>query len=175
VACSFALLVNVLLLCSFVWDEVASAWTLRLAWSGVVGVWVAAALFSATKWPQPVDSRMRAPTQDLFPEALAQYLQGNWFQAETLCRRLLRAEERDAEARLMLATVLRRSGRKADAAQELDRLSALTSACSWYREIALERQRLAAPPAVETSSTDTTSVVMEDPSPPQVANNRRAA
>ncbi|HEX3869144.1 MAG TPA: hypothetical protein VHV77_01780, partial [Pirellulales bacterium] len=119
VACLFGAFLNALVLGSFVWDEVASPRVLHVAWSVAIGFWVAAALFSAQKWPSVLEAPPPVSRQDLFPEALGQYLQGNWFGAEALCRRVLRLQDRDAEARLMLATVLRRTGRKVDALQEL--------------------------------------------------------
>ncbi len=152
VACLFAALVNTLVLCQFVWDEVASPALLNVGWSVAVGFWVASALFSAHKWPAPLEALAPVPRQDLFPEALIQYLQGNWVAAETLCRRLLRLQERDTEARLLLATLLRRADRKPEALRELEQLAGQTGAARWYREIVGERQLLVASAAANADA-----------------------
>ena len=51
-------------------------------------------------------------------------------------------DPRDAEARLMLATLLRHEERTAAAAEQLDRLELLETAAAWRHEIAWERERL---------------------------------
>src|SRR5207248_1945092 len=82
---------------------------------------------------------------------LAEYLQGNWFEAERICRELLADEPRDAEAGLLLASVLRCSSRLSEAREALDRLAQSTPADRWSREIAVERERIAARPAQDAS------------------------
>jgi len=76
-------------------------------------------------------------------EALTEYLQGSWFEAEAILGRLLRQVPRDVEGRLLLATVLRRTQRHDEALEQLDRLERLRDAARWSREIADERQRIA--------------------------------
>ena len=69
-----------------------------------------------------------ASTEVLFREALSEYLQGSWFEAETILGRLLHLYPRDVEARLLLATLLRHTRRYQEALDQLDRLERLRDA-----------------------------------------------
>ncbi|HWA98922.1 MAG TPA: hypothetical protein VG713_10540 [Pirellulales bacterium] len=144
VAVSFSLVVNLLLLCTVVWNEVASPGSLRLAWSLVGGFWCAALVFSYRNWPAALEAAsVRADRPDTFPTSLSQYLQGNWFEVERLCRAALTSDPRDADSRLLLASTLRRTDRFAEALEQLDLLSGFTTGAKWTREIASERQQIA--------------------------------
>lgn len=79
---------------------------------------------------------------DLFPAALAEYLQGNWFAAEQRCRELIEQRGDDVEARLLLATLLRHTGRSVEARAALDALAKFDGGAKWALEIAHERERL---------------------------------
>ncbi len=83
------------------------------------------------------------PERDLFLLALGEYLKGNWYEAESVCQQLLRDKARDAEAELMLATILRHTGRYAAARERLDDLKRWDDAAKWEWEIANELERLA--------------------------------
>ncbi|HEX4129334.1 MAG TPA: tetratricopeptide repeat protein [Pirellulales bacterium] len=143
VAVGFSLVFDLLLLSSVVWDEVASPASLRMAWSLLGGFWCGALVFSLRNWPSSVERPIPSSNAGLFPQALLQYLQGNWFEAERLCRQAVLRDPRDGDARLMLATVLRREGRLGEAAEHLDQLASLTAGRKWEQEIADERQRIA--------------------------------
>jgi cytochrome c-type biogenesis protein CcmH/NrfG len=79
----------------------------------------------------------------LFREALHEYLQGSWFEAEAKLGHLLRLDPRDVEGRLLLATLLRHNERHAESIEHLDRLSRLRGADRWSEEIAAERRAIA--------------------------------
>ncbi len=140
---TFAALLNLLLLSRLIWTDFLSADLLRWVVGALSTVWVAAVVTAIRYWPRPLEAFLRSPQQDLFPAALVEYLQGNWFEAERTCRQLLDYEPRDAEARLLLASTYRASGRGAEAAAELDLLCQSTTSARWSQEIAAERQRLA--------------------------------
>ena len=75
------------------------------------------------------DGRTPAELSDhWFREAQAAYLAGDWVSAEQTLLKLLKHDPRDAEARLMLATLWRHEGRRDAAAEELDRLERLETA-----------------------------------------------
>ena len=84
------------------------------------------------------------PSEELYREAQQVYLQGDWVAAEQLLLKLLKLNDRDAEARLMLATLWRHQGRHLEANRQLDKLSRLEAADPWQNEIAVERQENAA-------------------------------
>jgi hypothetical protein len=84
------------------------------------------------------------PREQLFREAQQVYLRGDWVAAEQKLLKLLKLDDRDAEARLMLATLWRHQGRHREASRQLDKLSRLEVADPWQYEIAVERQENAA-------------------------------
>ncbi len=139
-AAGFAVLFDLLLVASYVWVELLSPRDLRLGWMAAGTVWGVSAILSA-------GFRRTAPTttsaERLYREALNEYLQGSWFEAEAILGRLLRSSPRDVEGRLLLATLLRRTRRRDEALDQLDRLEGLRDAARWSREIADERQRIA--------------------------------
>jgi cytochrome c-type biogenesis protein CcmH/NrfG len=70
-------------------------------------------------------------------------LKGDYYQAEHVLEELLRRNLRDVDARLMLATLLRHTGRLDEAAGQLDTLVRLEGASKWQWEIEQERDLLA--------------------------------
>lgn len=141
-ATGFAILVNVLLLATFVWVELVDPRQLQWAWLATGGLWVGSAAVSA--WYGRGVPRRGKAAEAMFREALREYLQGSWFEAEQTLGRLLRLQPRDVEARLMLATLARRTGRYQEALEQLDRLELLEDASKWAREIAEERKSITA-------------------------------
>ncbi len=142
-AVGFAVLLNVLLLASFVWVELLSPGFLRLAWLALAAIWLASAAMSAW-YGRGMTPRKAVSVEAMFTQALSEYLQGNWFEAERILGRLLHMHPRDVEARLMLATLLRHNERYGEASEQLSRLELLTGAANWQREIAVEKQWIAA-------------------------------
>mgnify|MGYP003896200177 CR=1 FL=1 len=84
------------------------------------------------------------PREQLYRDAQQVYLQGDWVATEQLLLKLLKLDDRDAEARLMLATLWRHQGRHREAVRQLDKLSRLEAADPWQHEIAVEREENAA-------------------------------
>jgi hypothetical protein len=77
---------------------------------------------------------------ELFARAQAEYLRGQWFEAESLLLRLLREEPSDAEGRLLLATLYRHTRRPDLAQTQLDRLERMPEGARWRWEIVQERK-----------------------------------
>jgi len=73
---------------------------------------------------------------------LDRYLQADWFESERALRRLLEENPRDLDAGLMLATLLRRTGRPGEAERELDRIERFDGSEKWELEIRRERELL---------------------------------
>lgn len=135
----FALLLNVAILATFVWPELLSPPVRMLAWAAAaILCLVSAALASrhGSGLNRPADER------DLFQRGQAEYLQGNWYQAEALLQQLLRRNPRDIEARLMLATLLRHARRLDDAKAQLRLLQRWERSSAWKVEIENEWERL---------------------------------
>ncbi len=80
--------------------------------------------------------------EDLFRRAQREYLHGNWVQAEQLLSQLTNNDANDAGARLMLVSLLRRTGQFAEASAQLRRLEASDGAAEWQGDIARERKFL---------------------------------
>jgi hypothetical protein len=154
-ACGFAGLLNGLLLTSLVWTELTTP-TFRLAgWLLAGSVWLvsAACTHRSAQGDEDLD---RSRAGDLFPAALGEYLQGNWVTAEQTLQRLLRRSPDDAEARLLLATLWRRTGRRQEAEGALAHLQRLAAGVRWQLEIRRELELLARPRAHETTTVDET-------------------
>ena len=69
-------------------------------------------------------------------------MKGDYYRAEHVLEGLLRRNLRDVDARLMLATLLRHTGRLDEAAGELDALARLEGAGKWELEMRREREFL---------------------------------
>ncbi len=80
--------------------------------------------------------------EDLFARAQGEYLKGNWFECEVAINRLLEEKPDDVDARLLLASLLRRLGHGEEARQRLRELATLEGAGKWQLEIAREWQLL---------------------------------
>jgi hypothetical protein len=158
VAVGFTALANLLAAASFVWTEWLAD---QIRWTAVAAlgvVWLLSWIESRADWrrllaelsageaglPEPSELSDR-----WFREAQAAYLAGDWVVAEQALLKLLKQDARDAEARLMLATLWRHQGRAEAAAEQLDRLERLETAASWKSEISWERERISAASVIE--------------------------
>jgi hypothetical protein len=146
-ALAFAVGLNFALLATFAPDRVGSRfagvggiWTAVLAWVFVLSFWIVGVrtgLRTATrsKGSSPaIDPELEAR----FTAAQQEYLRGHWIEAETLLMQLLVANPHDCEAKLLLASVERRSGRPNDARRTLEQLADMPSAGRWRQEIERE-------------------------------------
>jgi hypothetical protein len=137
-AAGFAALLDSLLVASFVWVELLSPQHLRLAWLATLGLWVSVAAASA--WYGRGRGPRRADAAEaMFRAALSEYLKQNWFEAQRILGQILHHDPRDVEARLMLATLMRHTGRDREALEHLVHLELLNDAGRWAREIASEK------------------------------------
>ncbi len=136
-------LLNTLLLATLVWSEWLGSGVFRLAWCFLILVWVGSAVGSAW-YSGGVVPRRVGSADELFRQALGEYLQENWFEAERILIELLRFRPTDVEARLQLATLLRHNRRYDEATEQLAHLKLLRGAASWSREIEVERRAIIA-------------------------------
>jgi hypothetical protein len=138
-----AAVLDLLLVISFGWTELVSPTVRTMLWVGFGVFWLTAVLRSIRQCTQLALERQVNPEQDAFGEALDHYLKGDYYQAEHVLVGLLERNLRDVEARLMLATLFRHTGRTEEATRELDTLAHFEDAAKWELEIANERALLA--------------------------------
>jgi uncharacterized protein HemY len=140
IGCGMAL--NALLMATWVWIELVGPALVRLGWFLLASVWIVSAVVTAWYGWGVAPRRTRSATA-MFREALGEYLQENWYEAERILGELLAMQPRDVEARLMLATLLRHTGRLTEASEQLQRVALLADARRWTLEIENERQMIA--------------------------------
>jgi len=137
-ALGFTVLLNVLLLGSLVWTRWLPPTMLWAGWGAVVVLW-ACSFWVAHQGGAEQGERKAA---DLLRQATEAYLQGRWFAAESLLERLVQRNRQDVQARLMLATLKRRTGRLEEARVDLENLALLDAARPWLEEIRREQQSI---------------------------------
>ena len=137
-----AALLNLALLGSYGWTEVVAPGLLRALWLLLAAVWVASAVLSLAGSRRQGSAGKADPAGDAFEKALEHYLKGNWFQAERLLADMLRDNAADPEARLMMAALLRHTGRLEEAVEQLDLLTRFDGAQKWEWEVRRERELL---------------------------------
>jgi tetratricopeptide (TPR) repeat protein len=161
VALVAALAVDLALLGTYGWGELFPSAVRSGVWVLVGASWLGLVVMTAGWNTSPLGA-IRPPDDTLFVEARDYYLKGNWFEAERRLKTALRHNERDLESRLLLASLLRHSGRPDEARRELDLIERLEGAAQWEAEIASERRLLAAARAAEKTAP-------AEPSPEAVA------
>lgn len=153
-AVGFAAAVNVALLTTFVWPRFLSRDL--PSWASPLSAWVLVLWLWTLGWRSGAQILSREAAKSLRPDAASDaqlceaqtaYLKGHWLEAESLLVRLLARRPGDAEARLLLASVFRRSGRDELARQQLTALAQLPAAAVWRDEITAELKQLSPPPA----------------------------
>jgi len=152
-ALGFAAAVNLGLVSSLVWSESLPTWLLVAGWFALAAIWLGYAVHGWRLIPILRGEDGSPAREDLFVRAQAEYLNRHWLEAEELLHELLAEREQDAEARLMLATLYRHTGRTAEAADCLMRLERMDAGQRWRVEIVRERRLLemeGTPPATET-------------------------
>lgn len=143
-ALAFAVSVDVAVVTTFIWPDLVELPLTLAAWTAVGVIWLASTVSAAAAFPPPLVRPVPAEVDPLFVKARAAYLARDWVAAETRLRELLALAPTDGEAQLLLATLLRRAGRLAEAGAELEKLSASDAGIRWRAAIAAERQQLAA-------------------------------
>lgn len=152
-AAGFGCLLNLLLVTSFVWTGLVEPALRVAAWTAVSVLWAASGLAS-WRWCRQQAAGQRSSPEDLFPQALNEYLKGNWFEAEAMCNQLVASDARDIEAHLLLAAIGRHTGRWDEARRRLEELRRLEGSAKWDFEMARELERLSPARAGTEAVTD---------------------
>jgi thioredoxin-like negative regulator of GroEL len=134
---------DLLVLATFGWSELIAPGLRSALWAVFALFWIGAAVWSAVQCRRRAAAERPRPAEDGFSEALDHYLKGDYYQAERVLEELLRRNLRDVDARLMLATLLRHTGRLEEATRQLDTLVRLEGAGKWQWEIEREKDLLA--------------------------------
>jgi hypothetical protein len=140
-AVAFSFVLNLAIATTWLWPEWLSAWERLFLWCGLAAIW----LFGLSVAPRRPAASSDTAGEDLFIRATNEYLKGNWYETEALLEQMLRADSRDVEARLMQATLFRRTGRFDEARRSLVRLSREPLARQWTEEVRREWELLEAP------------------------------
>jgi len=144
-AAAFGVLLNFALISTFVWPQLLSRslapWAVpAAAWVLVLWFWMVAAR-SGARFLASEAAREQPPNDEanrLLVQAQAEYLKGHLSEAQRVLTQLLETHPGDAEARLLLATLCRRGGRKVEAEKHLTELIDLPQSAAWRMEIASE-------------------------------------
>lgn len=139
----FSLALNAAIVVTYVWTDWVTGTARAGTWALVALVWLAWAATSTWRSVKPSPAVLADAADDVYSQGLVAYLQGNWFGAEKLFRRLLAADARDADASLMLASTLVRMDRLDEARQNLYQLQKLPESEKWKNEIESELRWLA--------------------------------
>jgi tetratricopeptide (TPR) repeat protein len=143
VAFVFVAICNLLLIGSFAWTELIAQNVRTSVWTVGGIVWGVGVVWSVCVGGHRCAEKGCGNDGEAFGEALDHYLKGDLFQAEQVLESLLRANARDLDARLMLATILRHAKRFDEAQRHLDTLVRFDGAAKWEVEIEHERMLLA--------------------------------
>jgi hypothetical protein len=154
-AVGFGAALSAALIATFVWRRwpAADAMTATVAWGLVVGLWVLGIAWLREDWRTLRGGRQVAASPEadaLLREAQHQYMKGHWLEAETLAMKLTHLNPTDVEARLLLASVQRRSQQWNEARRGLIELRKEAGAALWLLEIDSELRQ------IEESQTQTT-------------------
>lgn len=153
VALGMAMVLNLALLATFGWSELLAPALRSGLWIFVGALWLGMVALAAGWDATPLGAGKKRQ-DNLFLEARNYYLKGNWFEAERCLRAAVGRDERDLDCRLLLATLLRRTGRADEARRELDLLERLEGSARWQAEIAAERKLVAEAPAESQTSAE---------------------
>jgi len=148
-AVAFAVVLDVSLVLSWVWTEIATREFVLGLWVATAGLWGVATLSAVTTFPPPLPTGRDEAAERLFVAARDAYLGRDWLTAETTLRSLLEAVPTDGEAQLLLATLLRRAGRLAEARTALERLARADVGRPWMTVIRREVRRIDAQSGVQ--------------------------
>jgi len=141
---ALAVVLDVALVGTFGWNELFTPVVRNALWVSLGIMWLVAVVYTANWDPYAGAVKPSAKKGDGFGEALDYYLKGNWFEAERSLAGLLKGHPQDLDARMMLATLFRHTGRWEEAQQQLDWLQKAEGSQKWELEIWRERQGLAA-------------------------------
>ena len=140
-AIGFSIVLNLALLSTFVWPAFIGVQLKWLVWLATGVLWLVCG-WKSWNFLSSYDKRPSIPVEKpdetddtLFIRAQTEYLKGDFTQAESLLAQQLQRNTRDAEARLLLASIYHRTNRTDRALHQLQQLQRLDTADPWSFEI----------------------------------------
>lgn len=134
----YALCLNFALAITGVWPQMVGSGVKLIAWTVVFGFWSVAFWISWRSLPKLVSKSSDDQQEGLLRQAQAEYLKGNWFDAERILKRMLRVNPIDADVQITLATLYRRAARWKQAKAVLQKLARSEGGQKWRLEIQRE-------------------------------------
>lgn len=141
---AFAVSIDVAVLTTFIWPGLVELELTLGLWTAVTAIWLVSTVSATAAFPPPIAVPRHAEADALFARARDAYLSRDWLQAESRIGELLTLAPTDGEAQLLLGTLLRRVGRRAEAHDALEKLSRADAGGPWRAAIDRELARLAA-------------------------------
>ena len=141
-AIAFAVTLDVAVVTTWIWCELVELPVAIGIWTATAAILVVGTVSAVQAFPPPIQLGRDAATDALFVAARDAYLARDWTGAESQLRTLLMRAPTDGEAQLLLATLLRRVGRPAEARAALQKLSRADSGAPWQAAIERELARL---------------------------------
>ena len=141
-ALAFAVALDVAVVATWIWPGLVELPVTIGLWTATGVIWLVATVSAAAAFPPPIPVADDGEADALFVRARDAYLARDWMQAESRLRALLALAPTDGEAQLLLATLLRRAGRPAEAKRALEALARSDSGAAWRQAIATERARI---------------------------------
>ena len=142
IALTFAFCLDLVIFLNGFWvDFIPSGWK-KWTLVALFLFWCVLTILSGRLYRAMENRRRLDADGDLYLEAVTHYLKGNWREAASCAKALLRYNQDDVEAMLLLATLYRHTRRLDDAKSMLDRLELLESSDKWFYEIQLEKREL---------------------------------
>ncbi len=142
-ALAFAVVLDAAVITTWIWTELVGLPVAIGVWTAAAAIFLVSTVSAIQAFPPPLALGRDTTTDALFVEARDAYLARDWTAAESRLRALLLRSPTDGEAQLLLATLLRRVGRPAEARAALEKLSRADSGLPWRSAIAGELARLA--------------------------------
>ena len=143
-ALAFAVVLDVAIVATWIWTELFETSLSLGLWAATAAIWLVGAVSAVSAFPPPIPAARDAAADLLFVAARDAYLARDWLAAETKLRSLLVLSPLDAEAQLLLATLLRRVGRLQESREALEKLSRSDCGAPWESAIDRELDLLAA-------------------------------
>ncbi len=150
-ALAFGVAFDVAILLTWVWTELVGTEFILGLWAATAAIWGIATLSAVTTFPPPLPTGRNEAAEALFVAARDAYLARDWLAAETKLRGLLVVAPTDGETQLLLATLLRRVGRRAESRTALDLLARSDAGAPWLGVIRRELARLGTADAAATA------------------------
>lgn len=142
IALAFGFLCQGVLTLNFLWCDFLSSFLRKALYSILFVSWVLFNIAANSRLKKYEKMRKNDFSGEALLEAQTHYLRGNWFETECCLKSILKKNQYDAEALLMLATLYRHVKRYEEAKKMLCLLEKLDSSSHWQYEILIEKKAI---------------------------------